>query len=94
LGVDAKAPAYLVLADTYYPGWKATVDGHEADIKAANVAFRAVKLPAGRHVVRFEYKPTSVTIGLILSALAALVLIGGLVATRVRRAPSQPRQPE
>jgi hypothetical protein len=94
LRVDAKAPAYLVLADTYYPGWKATVDGHEADIKAANVAFRAVKLPAGRHVVRFEYKPTSVTIGLILSALAALVLIGGLVATRVRRAPSQPRQPE
>jgi uncharacterized membrane protein YfhO len=73
-----------VAADTYYPGWKATVDGHDAEIRPANVGFRAVRLPAGQHTVRFDYRPASVLIGLIVSGLAALIVIGGLVVTRRR----------
>jgi hypothetical protein len=87
LEVDAKRPGYVVLADTYYPGWKATVDNHDVPIHAANVAFRAVKVPAGKHVVRFDYRPASVRIGLILSALSLLVIVGVLLRSisRTRR---------
>ena len=74
LAVDAKQPGRLVLNDTWYPGWKAQVDGHPVPIEHANVAFRAVKVPAGRHEVSFTYRPASVRIGELLSAIAALAI--------------------
>jgi hypothetical protein len=84
LSVDAKRAGYLVLSDTYYPGWQATVDGRRAEIQPADVAFRAVALPAGRHTVVFEYNPRSVQVGGALS-LAGLVAIAlGLLLTRRR----------
>jgi Bacterial membrane protein YfhO len=102
LQVNAKRPGYVVLADTYYPGWKATVDNHEVPIHPANVAFRAVKVPAGRHVVRFDYRPASVRIGLIVSVLALLAIVGVLILSRSRRgsgvsprpAPDNPSEPQ
>jgi len=64
-----------VLADTYYPGWRATVDGAPARIVAANHLFRGVPVPAGRHRVRFEYRPWQVPVGIAVSALALLVVL-------------------
>lgn len=49
----------LVVADSYYPGWKAYVDGAQTEILAANLNQRAIVLPAGKHTVRFEYSPTN-----------------------------------
>ncbi len=46
--VKAGAPAYLVLADTFDPGWSATVNGKPAPIRAAYIAFRACVRAAGR----------------------------------------------
>ena len=43
---DLLRPGYLVLSDVYAPGWEASVDGVAARIEQANVAFRAVALPA------------------------------------------------
>jgi hypothetical protein len=84
LSVDAKRAGYLVLSDTYYPGWQATVDGRRATVQPADVAFRAVAVPAGRHTVAFEYRPWSVRVGGALS-LAGLVAIAlGLLLTRRR----------
>jgi hypothetical protein len=82
LRMDAKRAGYLVLSDTYYPGWQATVDGRRAKVRPADVAFRAVAIPAGRHTVAFEYHPWSVKLGgaLSLAALAAIAL--GLLLTR------------
>src|SRR5205085_12603574 len=77
LAVDASRPAQLVLADTYYPGWKATVDGHGVPIHPADAAFRGVAVPAGRHTVRFSYEPSSVRVGALLSLLGVLVVIAG-----------------
>ena len=72
------APGYLVLGDTWYPGWRATVDGERAAIERANLHFRAVYLDEGTHTVRFAYRPTSVWLGLAISVLALLgvVLLG------------------
>lgn len=49
----------LVLSDAYHPGWRCEVDGQNAQIDIANHAFRGVLLPAGRHQVRFFFRPFS-----------------------------------
>jgi hypothetical protein len=81
LAVEAEAEGHAVLVDAYDPGWTATVDGRPADVRRANVAFRAVAVPAGRHVVEMAYRPRGLRYGLALAlgggaALAALVLRG------------------
>jgi hypothetical protein len=85
LAVDTPAPALLVLADTHYPGWVATVDGRRAVIHPTNVLFRGVLVPAGRHDVRFRYRPLSLGLGLVLTALGAVGLGALLVVERRRR---------
>jgi len=70
---NAKTDGYLVLMDSYYPGWKVFMDGHETAIVRANYAFRAVALPAGFHRVEFVYQPFSVGVGFIVSLLTLLV---------------------
>jgi hypothetical protein len=69
-------PGLVVLADAYYPGWRATVDGTPAPIVATNHLFRGVPAPAGPHRVRLEYRPASVALG----ALASLVGWTAIVA--------------
>jgi hypothetical protein len=54
---DAPAGALLVLNDVWHPWWRADVDGVPAEILKANVLFRAVEVPAGRHTVRFTFHP-------------------------------------
>lgn len=69
------APAtdrFLVLRDSYFPGWKATVDGAPAVIHRTNRIFRGVVVPAGVHRVEFRYEPLSFRIGLFVSALSLL----------------------
>jgi uncharacterized membrane protein YfhO len=69
------APAYLVMSEVYYPGWRAEVDGHAAKILPANFAFRAVYLEPGAHRVRMFFLPTSWLIGLAISAITWAVLL-------------------
>ncbi|MEZ5851049.1 MAG: hypothetical protein R3D68_10425 [Hyphomicrobiaceae bacterium] len=57
IAVTAGAAGYLVLNDLWHPWWRASVDGRDATILKANVMFRAVRIPAGRHTVRFEFHP-------------------------------------
>ncbi|HLF01519.1 MAG TPA: YfhO family protein, partial [Anaerolineales bacterium] len=66
---------YVMLADTYYPGWRVLVDGVEQPILRANYAFKAVAVPAGTHEVVFEFAPFSVTLGLIISVSALSVWV-------------------
>jgi len=88
LDADLKAPGLLVLADTYYPGWKSFVDGKASKIYRADYALRAVFVPAGRHQVEFKYDPWSFKIGAAISAASAVSLLAWLVwdlFTRFRR---------
>ncbi|MDH7475218.1 MAG: YfhO family protein [Anaerolineae bacterium] len=77
--VPPDAGGYLVCADTWYPGWRAYVDGVEAEVLRANYAFRAVVLPPGAHEVVFVYQPRSFLVGGLISAatlgIAALLAL-------------------
>ncbi|MDX2289423.1 MAG: glycosyltransferase family 39 protein [Hyphomicrobiaceae bacterium] len=56
--IEAAGPGgYVVLNDIWHPWWVATVDGGDSDILRANVLFRAVAVPPGRHTVRFRFRP-------------------------------------
>ena len=63
LQVETAEDSLLVLSDTYYPGWKAFVDGKKAKIYRADYAFRAIPLNAGTHKVEFVYDPLSFKLG-------------------------------
>lgn len=97
--VEAKQAGYLVLLDSYYPGWKAFLDGAEVDILRANYAFRAVAVPAGSHTIEFRYRPASFYRGLVISSIALLLGLAAAIPTligRRKRADSQsgPNLPE
>jgi len=57
--VDVEAPSggILLLNDVCHPWWRATVDGKPREILKADVIFRAVSVPPGRHMVRFTFHP-------------------------------------
>ena len=80
------APGLVVLADTYYPGWTATVDGVPAPILPTNHLFRGVPAPAGTHRIRFAYRPRSLALGAALSLLTALALAAGAYRLKTRPA--------
>jgi hypothetical protein len=54
---DAPGGGFVVLNDVWHPCWRASVDGKAADILKANVVFRAVVVPPGKHIVRFSFHP-------------------------------------
>jgi hypothetical protein len=81
--VDAEAPeggGYLVLLDSFDPGWKAYVDGARAEVVRADGVFRAVRLSAGKHEVRFRYVPR----GFVAGASISLVALGLLAVALIR----------
>lgn len=82
---ELDAPGWLLLTDTWDPGWRATVDGARVEIERANLAFRALRLPAGRHAVVFRYRPASALLGLGVSLATLLLLSARLVARRAAR---------
>jgi hypothetical protein len=89
LRVRTDEPALLVLTDTYYPGWKVTVDGDRGTIYPADVAFRGVFIPAGEHVVEFSYSPATFKAGaaISLASIAVLISYAAFAAVRHRLRP-------
>ena len=80
---QAAAPSFLVTSDLYYPGWEATIDGRAARVLRTDYLLRGVPVPAGRHRVRFEFRPPSLAYGAGLS-LASLLLITGCALALAR----------
>jgi Bacterial membrane protein YfhO len=71
---NAKA-GWLVLSDNDYPGWRAAIDGSVATIFRANGTMRAVKVPAGDHMILFEFAPATFYVSLYVSAGCAVVML-------------------
>ncbi|HBI15913.1 MAG TPA: hypothetical protein DDY20_10440 [Desulfobulbaceae bacterium] len=93
ISVTAREPVWLVLADSYDQGWKATVwpagrpeHTTRLPVLRAYGALRAVKLGQGDWTVRFRYRPNGLAAGLILSLVAGgLTVTGLLLACRTSR---------
>jgi hypothetical protein len=83
--VENDADAYLVLSEAYYPGWRAEVDGRSVDVVPANHLIQAVRLPPGKHVVRFSYRSRFLIAGMAIAALAATVPFAIVLVRRRRR---------
>ena len=66
------------------PGWEATVNGKPVTITPFEGVFRSVPVPAGASRVEFRFRSASVRVGLILSAILAVLAIG-LLAVGVRQ---------
>ena len=81
--VETDAPAVLVLAEAWFPGWQATVNGKPAPCVPANVWMRAVPVPAGRSEVRLTFRSTYLVAGAGIS-LVSLLALGAAVRFRVR----------
>ena len=76
----------LVLADKFDDGWEVTVDGNPTKIVKANLIFRAIKVPPGKHNIEFYYWPKSFDIGLKLSTFTIILLISStLILLKLKR---------
>jgi len=69
----------VILTDSFFPGWTATVDGRVAEIVEADGSVRGVAVDRGAHVIEMRYRPRSVMLG------AAMTLLAGIVVLWVRR---------
>ena len=94
LDADAGAGGFLVLSEAFFPGWSVEVDGAPAELLRADHLVQAVRLSPGRHRVRFSYRSTYLTLGVVISLLVGLIPAALLLRRRVvHRAPAPPAGP-
>ena len=76
ISIMASSPdsSYLILTDTYYPGWKATIDGNPTQVLRCNYAMRAVLLPPGQHKIEMHFGPVSFRTGMWTSLATLFIL--------------------
>lgn len=84
LETDSDGAGYVVVTEAWFPGWRAAVDGRPAAVLPANLLFRAVAVPAGRHRVAMWYRPPGLRAGLWLSAAAAAAGLAVALGGRLR----------
>jgi hypothetical protein len=77
---------YLILLDSFYPGWKVLVNGREREVLRANGLFKTVFLDPGIHKIVFAYQPQSFFWGLRISLISLCLVIVGLWVRRPGRA--------
>jgi hypothetical protein len=92
LFVTTRAPGLLVVADSWMPGWTATVDGRPAPVLRGNYAQRVIPLPdPGRHVIVMLYRAPGLFLGCamsLVSAMAWLIIVIWRAWARVGARPS------
>jgi hypothetical protein len=89
LETDTPGPAFLASSETYYPGWRAQVDGRDELLYLTNVAFRGLPVPAGHHRITMRFDPPILGWSALVS-LVGLVLLG---AGLIRPVPGNPGAP-
>jgi uncharacterized membrane protein YfhO len=75
-------PGLVILADTYYPGWRLTIDGIPAPIFRTNRAMRGAAVRAGKHTLVYTFRPWSFRWGAIVSIAGMVVLAGKVLPLR------------
>jgi hypothetical protein len=85
LNADMQCKGMVLLSETYYPGWQASIDGRKAEIFDADGMIRGVVADRGRHVIVMKYRPRSVLLG------GAMTLMGTLLTAFLFIRSSRPR---
>lgn len=87
VGITLKSTVsgWVFLADSWYPGWEATIDGNATTIYRADFFFRAIQVPPGRHTIQFTYHPLSFTLGLTFTIMALVICLGLFLFLRLFR---------
>jgi uncharacterized membrane protein YfhO len=85
LRVAVDRPAWLFTADTNYPGWTASIDGKESPVFTAQVLGKAVRIPEGKHIVVFAFRPQIFHVGLAISLVSLALMIIALTVSAFRR---------
>jgi Bacterial membrane protein YfhO len=76
LELRAEGPGLLVLSEAAYPGWRAAVDGHPAQMSTVAGWFRAIGLEAGVHTVRLDFVPSSLIAGVVITIFTLCAFAG------------------
>ena len=77
-------PAYLLVSETWYPDWQATVDGKPAPVYRGDYAFLSVPLPPGAREVRLDFASQAYARGKLITAVALLATLGVLAGAAVK----------
>jgi hypothetical protein len=72
LEVESQEPSLVVIAQSYYPCWRAYADDRPVPLLRANYAFQAMQVPAGTHRLRLTYEDRAFQFGVVLSSLTLL----------------------
>ena len=88
--VQSEAGGVVVFSEIYYPGWTATIDGEAVELGRVNYVLRALRVPAGTHDIKMEFRPASVstTTGIAYFAICGILglfLVAIVVAIRKKR---------
>jgi hypothetical protein len=75
---DMPAQGWLLLTDSWYPGWAADIDGEASEVYQADHFFKAVRVPAGRHEVTFRFDPPVFHVGVVISVGAFLLWLAAI----------------
>ena len=86
--VASPEPSVLVLGQSYYPGWRATVDGAPRKTIPADWTLTGVFLEPGKHVVEFQYCPVAFSRGAAVSAISALLFALAVAGLSLRKRPA------
>jgi len=89
---EASAASLVVVAQSYYPAWKAYVDGQPVTIWRANYAFQALQVPPGAHKVQLIYKDSKLRIGAVFSGVGLMACAGLWLLAQRRKGASPSRR--
>jgi hypothetical protein len=89
LRVNAEREGWLVVTESWEKGWHATLDGTPVPVIPGNYAFRAIRVPAGEHVVNMAYEPGSYVTGKWITGVTLVLVLAVFGVYQMKR----PRKP-
>jgi hypothetical protein len=70
--INNNGGSFIVFSETYFPGWKAFIDGKQVSIYKVNGLTQGVYVDKGEHIIEFKYFPSSLIIGFIIFIVTLL----------------------
>jgi hypothetical protein len=89
LDVESFGQGFLVMSVTPHKDWRIALDGRPVAPVVTNIAYQGIVVPPGKHRVVMEYRSEVVEVGMLISAIVAIVLL----VTMIRRPHTEPTAP-